>query len=197
MRTDYPWQGQVQIAIQATDGSTWQLRLRVPEWSSQASVTVNGQSMESQRFEAGYLALERAWQPGDTIDLQLPMEPTLVEAHPRIDAIRGSLAIQRGPIVYCMETVDHPGINLMDIRLDETASLHTDWREDVLPGGLMVVQTKGFLAETAGWPQGLYRRFNGDGGPRQSIPLLAVPYYVWANRGANAMRVWIPRVRVG
>lgn len=141
--------------------------------------------------------VERAWQPGDMIGLQMLMEPMLVAAHPRIDAIRGSLAIQRGPVVYCLEATDHPNANLMDIRLDETASLHTDWREDVLPGGLMVVQTTGYLAETADWPQGLYRRFNGDGGPRQSIPLLAVPYYAWANRGANAMRVWIPRVKVG
>ncbi len=197
MQTDYPWQGQVQLVVQATDGSTWQLRLRVPEWCLQASVTINGQSIESPRLEAGYLVVERVWQPGDVISLRLPMEPMLVAAHPRIDAIRGSLAIQRGPLVYCLEATDHPDANLMDIRLDETAVLYTDWREDVLPGGLMVVQTLGFLAETADWLQGLYRRFNGDGGPRQSIPLLAVPYYAWANRGANAMRVWIPRAKAG
>jgi DUF1680 family protein len=197
LQTDYPWQGQVQLVVQATDGTPWQLRLRVPEWCARASLTINGQSIESPRFEAGYLVVERAWQPGDMIGLQLPMEPTLVEAHPRIDAIRGSLAIQRGPIVYCLEAVDHPGIDLMDIRLDETAPLRTNWREDVLPGPVMMIQASGYRAEYADWQQHLYRRFGEDSALRQSIPLMAIPYYVWANRGANAMRVWIPRSNTG
>jgi DUF1680 family protein len=171
--------------------------MRVPEWCSQVSITVNGQSIESPRREAGYLVMERAWQSGDVISLQLSMEPMLVEAHPRIDAVRGSLAIQRGPVVYCLEAADHPGINLMDIRLDETAPLQTDWREEAVLGNLMVIRTSGYLAESTDWQQRLYRRFNEDGVLRQSIPLVAVPYYAWANRGANAMRVWIPRVKAG
>ena len=197
MQTDYPWQGRVQIGIQGADGSTWQLRLRVPEWCSQVIATINGQPIDIPRVEAGYLVVERAWQLGDVISLQLPMEPMLVEAHPRVDAVRGSLAIQRGPVVYCLEGVDHPGLNLMDIRLDETAPLRADWREDILPGGLMVIQATGQVVESADWQQRLYRRFSDDGVLRQSIPLIAVPYYAWANRGANAMRVWIPRIKTG
>ena len=197
MQTDYPWQGRVQIGIQGADGSTWQLRLRVPEWCSQVIATINGQPIDIPRVEAGYLVVERAWQLGDVISLQLPMEPMLVEAHPRVDAVRGSLAIQRGPVVYCLEGVDHPGLNLMDIRLDETAPLQADWREDILPGGLMVIQATGQVVESADWQQRLYRRFSDDGVLRQSIPLIAVPYYAWANRGANAMRVWIPRIKTG
>jgi DUF1680 family protein len=64
-------------------------------------------------------------------------------------------------------------------------------------GNLMVIQTSGYLAESTDWQQRLYRRFDEDGVLRQSIPLVAVPYYAWANRGANAMRVWIPRVKAG
>ena len=197
MQTDYPWQGRVQIGIQGADGSTWQLRLRVPEWCSQVIATINGQPIDIPRVEAGYLVVERAWQLGDVISLQLPMEAMLVEAHPRVDAVRGSLAIQRGPVMYCLEGVDHPGLNLMDIRLDETAPLQADWREDILPGGLMVIQATGQVVESADWQQRLYRRFSDDGVLRQSIPLIAVPYYAWANRGANAMRVWIPRIKTG
>ena len=197
MQTDYPWQGRVQIGIQGADGSTWQLRLRVPEWCSQVIATINGQPIDIPRVEAGYLVVERAWQLGDVISLQLPMEAMLVEAHPRVDAVRGSLAIQRGPVMYCLEGVDHPGLNLMDIRLDETAPLRADWREDILPGGLMVIKATGQVADSADWQQRLYRRFSDDGVLRQSIPLIAVPYYAWANRGANAMRVWIPRIKTG
>jgi DUF1680 family protein len=95
--------------------------------------------------------------------------------------------------VYCLEGIDHPGVNLMDIRLDETSPLQADWREDILPGGLLVIQATGYVAESAGWQQRLYRRLNDEGVLRQSIPLMALPYYGWANRGANAMRVWVPR----
>jgi DUF1680 family protein len=171
MQTDYPWQGQIQLAIRATDGSAWQLRLRVPEWCSQARVSINGQAIERPRVEAGYLVLERAWQLEDVIDLQLSVEPMLVEAHPRIDAVRGSLGIQRGPLVYCLEAVDHAGLNLMDIRLDETAPLQTNWREDAVLGNLMVIQASGYLAESA--QQQIWRLANLV--RCQSIPLVAVP----------------------
>ena len=197
VQTDYPWQGQVQIAIQEAAGSTWQLRLRVPEWCSQVSITVNGQAIESPRHEARYLVIDRAWQAGDVISLQMLMEPTLVEAHPRIDAVRGSLAIQRGPVVYCLEAIDHHDVNLMDIRLDESAALQTEWREETVLGNLMVIRTNGYLVDGADWQQHLYRRFTEDSVLQKSAALVAVPYYAWANRGANAMRVWIPRAGVG
>jgi DUF1680 family protein len=199
MQTDYPWQGQVKLSIQDADGSTWQLRLRRPEWCSKATVVINGQPVEKLTTELGYVVLERAWQPGDVVELTLPMEPTLVEPHPRIDAIRDSVAIQRGPLVYCLEAVDHPHIDLMDIRLDETAPLQAVWREDLLPEGLMVIQSSGCVLEGDDWHGQLYRRLSdrdGQSPESRPMPLTAIPYYAWANRGANPMRVWIPRAMV-
>jgi uncharacterized protein len=194
MQTDYPWQGLVAFSIEETDGLPWTLRLRVPEWGQSAIVTINGQIIEKPTIETGYAVLERAWQAGDVVELALSIEPFIVEAHPRVDAVRGSVAVQRGPLVYCLEAADHPGLNLMDIQLDETAPLQAIWREDVLPEGMMTVQMAGYALETDEWRNHLYRRLrSGTRLARKPIPLTAIPYYAWANRGANAMRVWIPR----
>jgi DUF1680 family protein len=194
MQTDYPWQGQVRLSIEETNGSSWQLRLRKPDWCPNATAAINGQPVENPTIESGYLVLDRVWQPGDEVALSLPMEPCLVEAHPRVDDVRDSVAIQRGPVVYCLEAIDYPHINLMDIQLDETAPLKAVWREDIVPEGLMVVQSSGYVQEDGEWQGFLYRRLRRrDDLSRQPVPLTAMPYYAWANRGANAMRVWIPR----
>jgi hypothetical protein len=196
MNTDYPWQGRVTLTIAETDGSTWALRLRIPEWSQNVTLTLNGQLIETPTLESGYAALERAWQPGDAVTLALSIEPFMVEAHPRVDAVRGSLALQRGPLVYCLEAADHPGLNLMDVQLDETAPLQAAWREEAPPGGAMVVQASGYVLEADEWQNRLYRRLSSGGPPRRPATLTAIPYYAWANRGADAMRVWIPRAGI-
>ena len=194
MSTDYPWQGQVALTVEETDGSTWGLRLRVPDWSQNATVTLNGQLVETPTLESGYVVLERAWQSGDVVELALPIEPFLVEANPRVDSVRGSLAIQRGPLVYCLEAADHPGLNLMDIQLDEGTPLQAAWREEVLRGGVMAVRAGGYVTESDEWRNRLYRRMSGSGRlSRRLVTLTAIPYYAWANRGANVMRVWLPR----
>jgi hypothetical protein len=197
MSTDYPWQGRVTLTIAETDGSAWKLRLRVPEWSQNVTLTLNEQPVETLTRESGYAALERAWQPGDVVTLALSIEPFIVEAHPRVDAVRGSLALQRGPLVYCLEAADHSGLNLMDVQLDETAPLQAAWRDDALPGGVMVIQAGGFVSQADEWQNRLYRRLSSGGGsPRRPATLTAIPYYAWANRGADAMRVWIPRAGI-
>ncbi len=197
LQTNYPWQGQVKLTIQKTDGSTWQLQLRVPGWCPKTQISVNGQPVEQQVIENGYLVLERVWQPGDEVELDLTMPPTLVRAHPRVDAVRDSVAIQRGPLIYCLEAVDQPQLNLLDLQLDETAALETVWREDLLPEGVVVIRANGYVLEEDDWQGRLYRPLKSKlGMSRQPVQLIALPYYAWANRGANAMRVWIPRARM-
>lgn len=198
MQTDYPWHGQVAISIEETDGLPWTLRLRVPEWTQSVTVTLNQQVIEKPQTDLGYLVLERAWQAGDVVELAFPIQPFIVEPHPRVDAVRGSVAIQRGPLVYCLEAADHPGVDLMDIQLDEAAPLPTQWREDLLPTGIMTVQLKGYVLQMDEQRNHLYRRLDSNGKlSRRPIQLTAIPYYAWANRGAQAMRVWIPRAGTG
>ena len=122
----------------------------------------------------------------------------LIEANPRIDAIRGSLAIQRGPIVYCVEQADQePGIDLLDLRISPDARMQAQWQEDLL-GGVMAVDVQGTIVDIGDWKTQLYRPVSqGDGAalPKREVTLRAVPYYAWARRGPGAMRVWMPALR--
>jgi len=162
----------------------------------EASLQVNGQPVKVPARES-YVTVERLWRKGDTVELDFPMLPRLTEPHPRSDSTRGCVAIERGPIVYCLEQCDQePSVNdvFMDVQIDETAALRTAWRGDLL-GGVMVVEAVGHAADVDSWQDRLYRPARGRGdSPRRPVRLTAVPYHVWANRGPGAMRVWIPRV---
>jgi DUF1680 family protein len=119
----------------------------------------------------------------------------LIAPNPRIDSVRGCLAIQRGPLVYCLEDQDQPaGISLMDIRIDPDQPLQADWSA-ALFGGITIIHARGYLLDLDGWDGTLYRAFKGGAGlERHSLALTAIPYYAWANRGPASMRVWIPRL---
>lgn len=192
LETDYPWEGRVKITVKETDGAPWELALRVPGWCDRATVQVKGAPVAQSLVPASYLQLERAWQRGDTVQLDLLMVPQLIAPNPRVDAIRDSLAIQRGPIVYCLEEMDQPpGTNLLDVRLDPSAPLHDTWREDL---GVVAIQAQGALLDARAWGDRLYRPADGEQLALRPLTLTAIPYFAWANRRAGAMRVWIPRV---
>jgi DUF1680 family protein len=192
LETDYPWEGGVRVLIDEADGSAWELALRVPGWCEGASLRVNGQTVEATAVGGTYAAIERTWQAGDVVELHIPMQPRLVEPHPRVDAIRGSLAIERGPLVYCLEETDQePGLNLLDVRIAPDALLQTARRKDLL-GDVVVVEAQGTVVDVEVWQDELYRPTPVADSPQREATLVAVPYYAWANRGPGAMRVWIP-----
>jgi DUF1680 family protein len=122
------------------------------------------------------------------------MEPRLVAPNPRVDAIRASLAIQRGPMIYCLEAIDQPpGTNLLDVRIDPSASLRASWREDLL-GGVMTIEAHGAQLDADAWRHQLYRPTTVERSAARPLNLTAIPYFAWANRGPSAMRVWIPQL---
>jgi DUF1680 family protein len=138
--------------------------------------------------------LDRVWRTGDAIELNLTLEPQFIEPHPRIDAVRNSIAVQRGPLVYCLEAIDCQ-VDLMDVQIDSTAPLHTSWEEDLLPEGIIAVETSGDVVDFDDWQDNLYRPLDNNHHivPGVPIQLKLIPYYAWANRGTTGMRVWIPR----
>lgn len=192
METEYPWNGRVQIDVQETPSSAWTLSLRVPSWSSSSAVRLNGQALDVAAGANGYLQIERQWAAGDVLDLELDMAPRLVEAHPWVEATRGCAAIERGPLVYCLEQVDQSA-PVYDLQIDTTSPLETAWRGDLLEG-VQTVRASGYVVDKSAWEGRLYRPLqNSAQEPRTSVALTAIPHYAWANRGPNAMKVWLPR----
>lgn len=193
MDTEYPWDGRVRLTVGASPALEWTLALRIPGWSRGATVALNGAPTVVTVDASGYLRLPRAWRAGDRIDLDIPMEPRLIEAHPRIESTRGCVAIERGPLVYCLEEADHAGRSLLDLEIDPAQPLVAR-REGGLLEGVTVVEAAGAETDGAGWRQRLYRPFDATARPGgRPARLTAIPYYAWANRGPGAMRLWIPR----
>ncbi len=192
VETDYPWDGKVRVTVEETDGTDWTLALRIPTWCKGAMLGVNGDVVEPFVIAEHVTTVRQTWQTGDVIELELAMTPLLIEAYPRVDAVRGCVAIQRGPVIYCLEEADQPDVNLLDVRLDVEAALHAVPRPDLL-GGVVTIEAQGKVAEEGVWQGRLYRPVSKQTPTYRDVTLTAVPYYAWANRGAGAMRVWIPR----
>jgi hypothetical protein len=191
METAYPWDGRIKLTVEQTPTTARALSFRVPGWCTAPAARVNGRP--TPRGSNGYVRVERAWQSGDVVELDLPMEPRLIEAHPWIESTRGCVAIERGPLVYCLEQADHPDTLIADLEIDTASPLESSWVSGRLEG-ITVVRGSGWAVDTASWKDRLYRPIGrGSSAARRRTALTAIPYYAWANRGPGAMRVWIPR----
>lgn len=193
LETAYPWQGDVRLIVEEPGAAPWALSLRLPGWCEAPSLRVNGEPAGPHAAN-GYALLERAWRAGDAVELSLTMPPRLTVAHPRVDAARASAAIERGPLVYCLEQCDQEaGVDVLDVEIDESAPLEAVWREELL-GGMTIVEAGGLAVDNQAWDGRLYASLGGSPDvSRRPVRLVAVPYYAWANRDPGAMRVWIPR----
>jgi DUF1680 family protein len=191
METVYPWEGRVRLAIEQAPTASRTLSFRVPGWCTAATARVNGRQVSP--GSNGYLRIDRVWHSGDVIELDFPMDARLIEAHPWIESTRSCVAIERGPLVYCVEQADHPDAAIADLEIDTAAPLESSWVSGRLEG-VTVVRGFGWAVDTAPWKDRLYRPVGlGSSAARRRMALTAIPYYAWANRGPGAMRVWIPR----
>lgn len=193
LETGYPWDGTSRVHIDHTPPAPWQLSLRIPLWCQQARLFVNETEVEAPLFSGSYARIERKWQNNDIVELRMPIQPRLTRPNPRVDGTRGCLAIERGPLVYCLETIDQPeNTNILDVTIDPNLPLRDIWRTELL-GGVMVVEAHGMQADNSPWTDELYITANTVQDNFMPLRLNAVPYYAWANRGPHAMRVWIPK----
>ena len=182
LRTDYPWTEEVAIEVRPAAPLEFTLQLRIPGWCRGATLAINGQSQPLAPVK-GYAVLRRVWQPGDKIFLTLPMPIERVRADPRLSTAAGKVALQRGPVVYCLEEPDN-GANLAAVTLPRTASL-TARRDATLLGGCVVIEGQGVRVQPS---PSLYTTTPPK---TEALSLRAIPYGLWANRGEGEMRVWI------
>jgi DUF1680 family protein len=195
-QTRYPWDSAVRIAVEPESPGRFTVNVRIPGWArgeavpsdlyrfadrfdEPALLKVNGKPVEL-RLQKGYVKVERDWRKGDVIELSLPMPVRRVLANDAVEADRGRVALQRGPIVYAAEWADNGG-RARNLLLADASALTAEFRPELL-GGVTVVRAK--AAAMAYDQQG--------GVTRRDHELTAIPYYAWANRGPGEMIVWIP-----
>ena len=160
---NYPWDGEIRLEVGT--GGRFTLNLRVPAWATGASLSVNGLPMPAP-VPGTYAAVEADWNPGDIVELTLPMAIRRAVANPRVSALRDQSALLRGPLVYCIEQADNPGLDIPGLTLPLDAEFDSEF-DPALLGGVTRLQGKA------------------------PGPLTAIPYYAWANREPGAMTVWV------
>ncbi len=198
--TSYPWNGDVKITVAPKQAGEFSLCIRIPGWATnrpvpgdlyrftdtdgqRVSIKLNGSEMP---FETrnGYASIRRVWKKGDVVELSLPMPVRRVVANERVEADRGRVALQRGPLMFCAESPDNKDGRVLDLVVPDSANFTAEFRKDLL-GGVEVIHSAAFpVRQTldAGSQSGSMQEFT------------AIPYYAWAHRGEGEMTVWPARV---
>lgn len=181
--TRYPRDGHVAIEVAAAPDASAQILLRLPNWASGLeAITVAGEEVAvSSVLENGYLVLDRIWRAGDEIEIEFPAHPFRVWANPVVSAVGGKVAIQRGPLVFAFEGVDHP-VTVSALSLPRGSKFTID-SEPALDVDMLTADGIADIANAA-----LYR---ASAPQTDHVQLRAVPYFAWANRGQSTMAVWI------
>lgn len=198
--TRYPWWGDVRIEILPDRPAPFEVLVRIPGWAvgrpapsdlyrevvqpaPAPQLMVNGVLTNVQALEGGYAKLSKVWKAGDRIELRLPMPPRRVRSHPAVSNNVGRVALERGPLVYCVEGADHAERVVRNLWLPNNEPLAVVERPDLLNGVVV-------LRATARARRGVDLGRIDD----EPVDMIAIPYHVWCHRGPNEMRVWIPSV---
>jgi DUF1680 family protein len=197
-KTQYPWDGHVEITVTpGTAGEKFSLHVRIPGWATgeawptelysyldksteRPTLAVNGEAVAIEPKQ-GYAVIDRAWQAGDKVTLELPMPVRRVVADEQVEADRGRVALMRGPMVFCVEGADVAGGKVNDLILPDDAPLATEFRSDLLAGVQVIT----------GDAQHATSKDSAAAG--ETVPFTAIPYFAWANRAKGEMVVWLAR----
>ncbi|EGI0566246.1 glycoside hydrolase family 127 protein, partial [Salmonella enterica subsp. enterica serovar Mbandaka] len=185
---NYPWQEQVKIAIDSVQPVRHTLALRLPDWCPEAKVTLNGLEVE-QDIRKGYLHIRRTWQEGDTITLTLPMPVRRVYGNPLARHVAGKVAIQRGPLVYCLEQADN-GEELHNLWLPKESEFRV-FEGKGLFAHKMLIQAEGEKQSAPDAQHQALWHYDNAPSSRQPQTLTFIPWFSWANRGEGEMRIWV------
>ncbi len=188
--TQYPWDGDVEIAVQACKDTPFEMMLRIPEWAQGTELKVNGQDVSVKVNPGTYTTIKRRWKAGDIVTLNMPMETRLLSGHPRIEEVRNQAAIKRGPVVYCIESPDLPKhTDILDVYLPSDIKLTAENHQDFL-GGMTLLKGKVLLRGDQ--KEAMYSTLKKPAW--EIVETQFVPYFAWSNRGVSEMTVWMPLV---
>ncbi|MFN8371717.1 MAG: glycoside hydrolase family 127 protein [Anaerolineae bacterium] len=187
-QTNYPWDEDIQLTLTMVQPTHFELALRMPRWCRSYQLEVNGEAV-SMTPERGYLVIAREWQNGDRLRLTLEMPIERIVANPLVREDVGRVALQRGPVVYCLEEVDN-GANLASVVLPREAPIHYAF-DDSLFGGVGTINGEAMRLEFLNSDDELYRPEPFEQLVQKPFVFKAIPYCFWANRQPGEMRVWL------
>jgi hypothetical protein len=192
IRTDYPHSGSIDLEVSTEITGEWELALRIPSWCNDFQVLLDGEPMPVEAPD-GYLRIRRCWPEHIRVQLTLLMPVRRIKAHPRVDAVRGCVALARGPLVYALEDADlPPNVVLEDVRLLEVREVDEIDDGDGTPRLNLLVAGELALQETLYVDQPASSEARVPPKLSEPFQIGIGPYYHWANRTPGAMRVWIP-----
>ncbi len=197
--TRYPWDGKIRFTVSPAHPCDFALKLRIPGWARNeavpsdlyrfddptcppATLRLNGTTVPLE-LANGYAVVRRSWRQGDVVELDLPMPVRRVVANENVAADRGKVALQRGPVVYCIEWPDVKDGHVLNLLLPDAVSLTAEYRPELLNG----VET------ITGQAESLHYKDARKAIAQAPVHFAAIPYYAWANRGRGEMAVWLPR----
>lgn len=185
VRTNYPWSGDIEVSVEPERAVSFDLLLRKPGWCPSATLQVNDAAAELNERN-GYIRLARSWRPGDGVRLHLSMPVQRIQANPAVRNDVGRVALQRGPLIYCIEALDQSAA-LPQLSVRSHPEPAERWNEKLLDGVATVI-APGEAHAALDWSDSLYQ----PAGQKRDTQLHAVPYFAWDNREACPMTVWIP-----
>ena len=184
-KTQYPWNGDIDLSFGLDRAKRFTLRLRIPGWCREAKIVLNGEAVPV-RISKGYAVIEREWRDGDTIRLALDMPVDRLYAHPAVTEDQARVALRRGPVIFCVEETDI-GSEPQRLRLSSDSDIAVRYDASLL-GGATVLEGDALETDATDWQETLYRTKAPALKPK---PFRAIPYHLWANREPGAMAVWL------
>jgi DUF1680 family protein len=192
--TAYPWDGTVEIAIEQSVAQPWTLSLRVPEWCSVATASLGAEKLAESG--PGTIQLTRTWSTGDRVALKLAMPPRATVPDPRIDAVRGTIALERGPLVYAVEDADLPaGTSVESLEVAASPDLEASVWSEPSVGELTWLSLDATLRDDSPgkkWPYRHGHSATAGVSSGKQTKVRALPYFAWGNRAGLGMRIWLP-----
>ena len=188
--TDYPWTGRIGLRLVEMPSKDFSVFLRIPAWSRDQTITINGEKAAPPTRAGTYHEIRKNWKSGDEILLDLGLEPFLVQSHPLVEENQNLVAVQLGPVVYCLESSDLPeGIRPSDVLIPVKGSLDPV-SLSIGKQRMLGLEIEAKVRQVDTQEHALYRRLEDH--PLETTKIRLIPYYAWGNRDAGDMSVWLP-----
>lgn len=193
-KTEYPWKGTVELTVKPGRSSEFSLFVRVPEWSRKTTLTINGKPWSQPANAGDYVEIKRSWKSGDTVRLNLDVTPRMTQSNLRVRENIGKVAVEKGPLLYCMEGLDQAeGSTVFDWYIK---AAQPQWKEEWQPnllGGVLTIKAKAERPLEPPSSKPIYDRYPAwPPAQRQAGEATLIPYYTFTNRGPTTMQVWVP-----